>query len=163
MPELATIYNRHTGATETLPGDQAALKTFYQRDEWSSQPLPPPGWELEVPRWRITRHLQPAQFPRVRLEPPCTDLSCGDSWQYSDRHYEAGEEIESKCWPHPSMYPLNYSAQRVMAFFNSATRSRLTTSPWHSDRVRLDDGLSGPLPTVVRPPQVSPFNSRPAA
>jgi hypothetical protein len=157
MPLTATIYNRHDGSTETLPADQAALKTYYQRETWSAQPLPPKDWEREVPRYRITRSLRPAQFPRVRLENPHTDLTCGDSWQYSDRHYEAGEEIESKCWPHPSMYPLNYSAQRVMAFFSSAMRSRLTTSPWFGDQVRLDDGLSGPLP------KLQTMTSRPAA
>jgi hypothetical protein len=163
MPELATIYNRHTGATETLPGDQAALKTFYQRETWSAQPLPPPGWESIVPRYRITRDLAPAMKDRLRFEGPYTDLTCGNSWQYGDREYAAGEEIETKFWPHPSMHPLTYSAQRVMAFFNSAMRSRLQHAPWRDGQVRLEDGLSGPLPVHVSTPKVAPMNLRPVA
>jgi hypothetical protein len=153
----ATIYNRHDGSTETLPADQAALKTYYQRETWSAQPLPPKDWEREVPRYRITRDLAPAMKNRFRFENPYTDLTCGDSWQYGEKSHQVGAEIESKCWPHPSMRPMNYGAERVMAFFNSAMRSRLTTSPWHGDRVRLDDGLSGTLP------KLQTMTSRPAA
>jgi hypothetical protein len=162
ITSTATIYNRHTGATETLPADQAALKTFYQRDEWSSTKPPPLNWAFEVPRYRIVRDLKPAEKNRFRFENPFSETSSNDSWQFGDRHYEAGEEIESTCWPHPSMRALNYSAERVLAFFNSEMKSRLTVSPWHGGQVVLDNGLSN-MPGIVniKPRLPQPMNLRP--
>jgi hypothetical protein len=61
------------------------------------------------------------------------------------------------------MQPLNYSAQRVRAYFISAMRSRLQHSPWRDGQVRLEDGLSGPLPGHVSTPQIKPMNLRPVA
>ena len=56
------------------------------------------------------------------------------------------------------------SAERVLAFFKAEMKSRLTVSPWHQGRIRLDNGLSNvPLLTEVREPKPVPFNSRPAA
>jgi hypothetical protein len=160
----ATIFNRLDGSSQTLPADQAALKTYYQRETWSAQPLPPRDWAFEVPRYRIVRDLKPAEKNRFRFENPFSETSSNDSWQFGDRHYEAGEEIESTCWPHPSMLPLNYSAERVLSFFIGTIKSRLQQSPWCAGRIRLESGIGGsPVLTDVRPPQVPPFNSRPAA
>jgi hypothetical protein len=71
--------------------------------------------------------------------------------------------IETTSWPHPSFQPLNYSAEEVPAYLNSATKSRLTLSPWHGGGLRLENGLSGAMPTVVRPLQLKPANLRPEA
>jgi hypothetical protein len=151
MPELATIYNRHTGATETLPGDQAALKTYYQRETWSAQPLPPRDWERTVPRYKARWALRPSQFSRHRLEAPWSQQLDSSIWQYLEpgQSIAAGEEVESTAWPAPGFVALNYSAERVIEFYNIAMRSRLANSPWRNGRIELDDGLSGPLPTVT--------------
>jgi hypothetical protein len=76
----------------------------------------------------------------------------------------ANEEIETTDWPHPSFLPLNYSASRVLAFFNAGMKSRMTQSPWHNGQVRLENGFSN-VPGIadVRPPKPEPFNTRPAA
>jgi hypothetical protein len=124
---------------------------------------PPLNWEREIPKYRVTRDLKPAQKERFRHEPPFAETWVSDVWQYSDRHYEAGEEIEATAWPHPSMRPLNYAAERVHAFFISGMKSRLTTSPWRDGQVRLADGISGPLPGHVSTPHVKPINLRPVA
>jgi hypothetical protein len=81
------------------------------------------------------------------------------SWQYGERALKAGEEIETREWPHPSFFPLNYSAGKVLDFFNGAMKSRLPRSPWHEGRVRLDNGLNN-VPGIVdvRPPQLQPMN-----
>jgi hypothetical protein len=131
--------------------------------EWSSAPPPPSDWKRIVPRYRVTRDVQPAEKSRFRFESPFTEIWSG-AWQYGDRLYESGEEIESTAWPHPSFMPLNYSAERVLAFFKSEMKSRLTVSPWLNGQVRLDNGLSNaPIPADVKPPQVQPMNLRPVA
>jgi hypothetical protein len=162
MTDILTIY-RPDGSSETLRADLARNKTYFQPEEWSLVKPPPLNWERTVPRWRLTMDLRPALQNRFRFESPYTDLTCGDSWQYGERPYASGEEIESTCWPHPSMQPLNYSAQRVRAYFISAMRSRLQHSPWRDGQVRLEDGLSGPLPGHVSTPQIKPMNLRPVA
>jgi hypothetical protein len=70
--------------------------------------------------------------------------STSDAWQYGTRIIKAGETIETREWPHPSFFPLNYAAQKVPEFFNTRQKSRLPKSPCHGDRLRLSDGLSGP-------------------
>jgi len=131
--------------------------------DWSSVAPPPAGWERIVPRYRVTRDVQPAEKSRFRSETPFTEIWSA-AWQYGERSYEAGEEIETTAWPHPSFMPLNYSAERVLAFFKAEMKSRLTVSPWHQGRIRLDNGLSNvPMLTEVREPKPVPFNSRPAA
>jgi hypothetical protein len=104
---------------------------------------PPPGWEREVPRYRVTRDIHPSPNSRHRFEPPFASLSDSSVWQYAERDYKAGE-IETRDWPHPSFRPLNYSAGKVLDFFNTRQKSRLPRSPWAGDRIRLDDGLTGP-------------------
>jgi hypothetical protein len=157
ITSTATIYNRHTGATETLPADQAALKTFYQRDEWSSIKPPPLNWETEIPRYRVTRDLKPAEKNRFRFEPPFSETWESDTWQYGDRPYVAGNEISTTAWPHPSFRPLNYGAERVLEFYKASTKSRLQLAPWHQGRVRLETGIGGTLPDlhhiIAKPPQ----------
>jgi hypothetical protein len=160
----ATIYNRRDGSSLTLPADQAALRTYYQRDEWSSTKPPPLNWQFEIPRYRLTRDLLPAQKARFRFEPPFAETWDSDVWQYGERPLVTGEEIETTAWPHPSMRPMNYSGEQVLAFFRSAMKSRLTVSPWLNGQVRLDNGLSNvPLLGEVRTPKLQPFDTRPAA
>jgi hypothetical protein len=55
---------------------------------------------------------------------------------------------------------LNYSAAMVLEFFNSRQKSRLPRSPWADDQVRLDDGLSNPMPKITAP-KVQPMDLRP--
>jgi hypothetical protein len=124
--------------------------------DWSSVAPPPAGWDRVVPKYRVRRDLKPTAFARHQHEPPFDQAA--DVWQFADRIYKANEIVETKCWPHATMIPLNYGAEKVMEFFNGRMKSRLTTTPWHIDRLRLDDGMSGPLiPAIdVPPPQSSP-------
>lgn len=103
---------------------------------------PPPGWE--TPKYRATRDIHPSPNRRHRLETPFASCSDNDAWQYGEQPLKAGEEIETREWPHPSFQPLNYSARKVLEFFNMRQKSRMQRSPWRGDRLVLDDGLSGP-------------------
>jgi hypothetical protein len=96
----------------------------------------------EVARYRATRDVHPPANSRHRFEPPFSSLSDPDVWQFADRPVKSGELIETKSWPHPSFFALNEAAERVLAFFNSAPKSRLGLSPWRGDRIVLEDGLS---------------------
>jgi hypothetical protein len=127
--------------------------------------LPPPGWERETPKYRATRDLRPAQKARYRSEPPFTSGSDIDIWQYGTKPIAAGDIIETKDWPGPGFYPLNYAAEKILAFFHSAMKSRLTCSPFdHAGRIRLDNGLSdAPAIFDVRPPQIKPVDLRPVS
>ena len=104
---------------------------------------PYPGWERETPRYRATRDVHPSPNSRHRFEVPFSSFSDPDVHQYSERPIKAGEEFSSRDWPHPSFHPLNYSAAKVLDFFNSRQKSRLALSPWAGDQIRLDDGLTG--------------------
>src|SRR5258707_935908 len=105
--------------------------------------------DSEVPRYKATRDILPATKARFRSEPPFATMYSSDEWQYGEKPIASGEEIETKSWPHPSFRALNYSAGRVLDFFNSRTRSRMPLSPWRNGRVELDDGLGGSGP--IRP------------
>jgi hypothetical protein len=155
MPDTATIYNRD-GTSLTLPADQARNRTYFQPTEWSLTKPPPPNWEREVPRYRATRDLQPAQKSRFRSGPPFSETWQSDVWQYGERPHAASEIIETTNWPHASFAAKNYSAERVLAFFKSEMKSRLPTSPWFNGAVRLDNGITN-APAIVSPmaPQVS--------
>jgi hypothetical protein len=96
----------------------------------------------EVPRYRATRDVHPPANSRHRHEPPFSSFSDPDVWQFADRPVKSGELIETKSWPHPSFFALNEAAERVLAFFNSAPRSRMGMSPWRDGRIVLEDGLS---------------------
>jgi hypothetical protein len=163
ISDRLTIYHRD-GTTETLPADQARYRTYLKPAEWSLTPPPPLNWEREIPRYRVTRDLQPAQKARFRSEPPFSETWQSDCWQYGDRKYAAGEIVETTNWPDASMQGLNYSGQQVLAFFKAEMKSRLPTSPWHQGAVRLNNGFSN-LPGIsdVKPPQIQPMNLRPVA
>jgi hypothetical protein len=112
--------------------------------DWSFVKPPPLNWEFETPKYLATRDLQPAQRSRFRFEPPFSTIWDSDEWQYGAQPVKAGEEFETREWPHPSFRAVNFSAGKVLDFFNSRMKSRLPLSPWHGDRIRLDDGLTGP-------------------
>jgi hypothetical protein len=113
--------------------------------DWSFHKPPPLNWEREVPRYKATRDLRPAEVARYRMEPPLGTVFNSQIWQYATREIKADEIIESKDWPHPSFAPLNYGAEKVLEFFNTRMKSRMTTSPWFGDSLRLDDGLCGTI------------------
>jgi hypothetical protein len=132
----------------------------------SDPSAPPSGWEHSTPVYRASRDLGPAQRERYRFESPFTSGSdSGDFWQYGVAPVRAGDLIETKEWPHPSFRPLNYSAQKVLAFFNGAMRSRLPRAPVdHAGRIRLDNGLSdAPAIFDPKPPQIKAMDLRPAS
>ncbi len=138
-----TIF-RPDGTSQAFPTDEAIFRVRMSPGEWSRSPPPPLNWQREIPRYRVTRDLLPAQKARFRSEPPFAETWQSDIWQYGERAVATGETIETTNWPHPSFRPLNFSAERVLQFFNSAMKSRLPRSPWFGDQVRLDNGLSGP-------------------
>ena len=105
---------------------------------------PPPGWEYEIPKYKATRAVEMAEKRRFRFELPFSQMADSDVWQYGHKAIERDEIIETKAWPHPSFQPLNYSAARVLEFFNTRQKSRLPWRPWQFDRIVLDDGLTGP-------------------
>ena len=114
--------------------------------------LPPLNWRREVPKYRISRDTRPAPKERFKFEPPFSSSSDPAVWQYSDKLYRANEVIETTEWPNPgTMTPLNYSAAKVLEFFNSAPKSRLQRSPWRDGQLFLDTGLSNPLPKIGLP------------
>lgn len=123
--------------------------------------LPPLNWKREIPRYRVRAETRPAPKARFRFEPPFSQIMDPSEWQYSERVWPAGSVIETTEWPNPgTMTALNYSAREVLNFFNSRQKSRLPRSPWANDQVRLDDGLSNPLPKIGAP-QVQPMDLRP--
>jgi hypothetical protein len=106
---------------------------------------PPQGWDREIPRYRASRDIEPAEKLRFRFETPFSQMADNDVWQYGHRPIERNEIFESKAWPHPSFLPLNDSAWRVLEFFNSRQKSRLPWSAWRRDLIVLDDGLTGSM------------------
>lgn len=142
----ATIYNESTGEARTIPHVQADHLVRNSRGEWSFTAPLPKGWDHEVPRYRTSMDLQPSQYARHRQEPPFTSSTDAHMWQYAERPIAAGQEIESPLWPHASMVPLNETAKRVLEFFKSSPKSRLTQSPWRNGRLYLETGLSGVVP-----------------
>jgi hypothetical protein len=163
ISDRTTIY-RADGSSETLPSDEARYLVYRNPGVWSFTAPPPPGWQFEVPRYRLTKDLQPAQKARFRHEPPFSETWESDVWQYGEHSLKAKDEITTTAWPHASMRPLTYSAEKILAFYIGGMKSRLTVSPRLNGQVRLDNGFSNvPVLADVRPPQVPPFNSRPAA
>jgi hypothetical protein len=122
---------------------------------------PSPGWECETPKYRVVRDIHPAPKARFRVEPPFAEVWDSDTWQYGERELKAGEVIETREWPHPSFRPLNYGAEKVLEFFGLEMKSRLPRSPWHGDRLRLDNGLTGTTIVDVVPPQLKQMDLRP--
>jgi hypothetical protein len=166
MSKTATIYHRD-GREKTVEVHEASRLAGAGQagagKDWSFVKPPPAGWERVVPKYRVTRDLRPAERARYRLESPFGTVLDSEIWQYGTRAYKAGEIIESKEWPHASFLPLNYGAERVLEFFNTRMKSRMTTSPWFGDSLRLDDGLSGTIVVSVVPPQLKPMDLRPVS
>jgi hypothetical protein len=160
MITTSTIYSP-TGESWTLEANRAANEVRWRPAEWSFTKPPPIGWDREVPRYRvtITGGVYPSPNSRFRFEPPFASCSDNNVWQYATRPYNHGEIIETREWPHASFKPLNYAAEKVIDFFNNRTKSRLARSPWFGDRVRLADGLSGPM--IVNPtvPELEPIRT----
>ena len=167
MEKTVTIYHRDGSQERTVDvfeaGNLAGSGQVGNGKDWSFSRPDPIGWEREIPRYKTTCSLQPSPRPRHRSEPPFTTVWDTAVYQYATKPLAAGEIIETTDWPHPSFLPLNFSAGRVLDFFNTATKSRLPVSPWHNGRARLDTGLGGPGITDVRPPQLQPMNLRPVA
>jgi hypothetical protein len=116
----------------------------FDRSQFTVIPdVPPPGWERETPKYKVTRNIQPAQKARFRYETPFAESSDSDTWQYGERELKAHEIIETREWPHASFRPLNFVAKKIIEFFNLQMKSRLPRSPYDGDRLRLDNGLSG--------------------
>jgi hypothetical protein len=115
---------------------------------WSSVPPPPQGWELEVPKYKVTREVVPSPRPRHRTEPPFAYDFQTDVWQYAARVYKAGEIVETKDWPHSSFLGITYGAKMILEFFKSRPRSSLTTTPWDLNQIRLVGGMA---PMWLRP------------
>jgi hypothetical protein len=166
MNQTTTIYHRD-GRERTVGVHEASrlvgAGTIGADKEWSLHKPPPIGWQFETPKYKATRDVEPAPKARFRSEPPFTTPSGIDIWQYGERPIKAGEIIETREWPHPSFRPLNYCAGKVLDFFNMRQKSRLARSPWAGDRIRLDDGLTGP--GIVQPvtPKVQAMDLRPAS
>jgi hypothetical protein len=159
-----TIFNRLDGSIAVLPIDQARYRTQMRPDEWSTTPPPPLNWDREIPRYKVVRSLRPASRPRYRTEPPFESMSDNDCWQYGDRFYASGEELESFAWPHASMRGLTFGAEKILAFYINTMKSRLALAPWHQGRIRLESGIGGsPVLTDVKSPKPEQFDTRPAA
>jgi hypothetical protein len=165
--KTATIYHIDGREKEVEVNEAARLVgagTIGTGRDWSFHKPPPLNWDREVPKYRVSRDVRPAERARYRLETPFSgSMGTEASWQYGDRAYTAGEIIETKYWPHESFQALNFSGEQVLSFFKGALRSRLPLSPWHNGRARLDTGMSGPVTPDVTPAQPEPFDTRPAA
>src|SRR6476469_208899 len=110
----------------------------------------PQGWDREIPRYRASRDIEPAEKLRFRFETPFSQMADGDVWQYGHRPIERGEIIETPNWPHESFVALNYSAARVLEFFKiGPPKSRLPWRPWRGDRIELDDGCGPAQPRIT--------------
>jgi hypothetical protein len=96
----STIYNTITGESRTVPQVQAEHMATNTRGEWSfAKPLPP-GWDREIPRYRVQVDLHPSPLARHRTEPPFVSSTDSTMYQFAERHLRAGEEISLSDWPH---------------------------------------------------------------
>ena len=129
-PAEATAIPGHQAALATAAGTEAAEPQNGRQVEVAAasmtappdphaSPLAPPGWERETPKYRAIRDIQPAIKARFRFEPQFASMANSDEWQYGTRPIKAGEIIETPEWPHSSFRPLNYSAGKVLDFFNN--------------------------------------------
>ena len=166
MSRTVTVYHRDGREKEMDANEAARLVGCGQRgldEDWSFVKPPPLNWEFETPRYRATRDVLPAPLARFRHEPPHAENYDG-CWQYGTQLVKRGDEVETTFWPpHGGFEPINFAAEKVLAFFRAGMKSRMTQSPWYDGRVRLENGLSNAPGIVSRPPQPAPFNSRPAA
>jgi hypothetical protein len=115
-------------------------------------PTPPLNWRKEMPVYRVRVETRPAPKERFRFEPPFASQSDSDIWQYGEKIWPANSVIQTDQWPCAGTFvPLNYSAREVLNYFTTHQKSRLPRSPWADGRVRLDDGLSNPMPKIGLP------------
>jgi hypothetical protein len=113
---------------------------------------PPLNWRKEMPVYRVRIETRPAPKERFRFEPPFASQSDSDIWQYGEKIWPAGSVIQTDQWPCAGTFvPLNYSAREVLNYFTTHQKSRLPRSPLADGRVRLDDGLSNPMPKITAP------------
>ena len=125
--------------------------------------VPPRGWEQILPRYRIINDVAPPAKPRFARECPFSTFPV-DQWQYGTRTMKRGEIIETGEWPAPgAFFALNYSAKRVLEFFNSGMKSRMPRSPWRGDRLVLEDGVSSNGAPSYTKPRPQPFDLKPVA
>jgi hypothetical protein len=124
--------------------------------------VPPPNWQQIMPRYRIVQDVAPPTKERFSRECPFSTFPA-DQWQFGERAMKRGEVIETGFWPAPgAFFPLNYSAKKVLEFFNSGIKSRMARSPWRGDRLVLDDGVtSSPYAPTYVAPQLKPMDLRP--
>jgi hypothetical protein len=166
MDKMTTIFHQD-GREQTIDVHEASRLVGAGQagagKGWSFHKPPPDNWNFETPKYRATRDLRPAERDRHRSEPPFAKVFVSDVWQFGERPIKAGEIIETRAWPHESFSPLNYGAGRILDYFNQRQKSRLARSPWYGDRLRLDDGLTGPVHVEIARPQVQPMNLRPVA
>jgi hypothetical protein len=104
-------------------------------------------WDREIPRYRVTRAVHPAPRSRLLTEPPLSQISDDDCWQYATKKLAAGETIETTSWPHQSFAPINESARRIHIFFLTGDKARMPLSPWRFDRI--NPGLLKEMSDVV--------------
>ncbi|MGA7999528.1 MAG: hypothetical protein WCA28_32085 [Bradyrhizobium sp.] len=116
-----------------------------------------------MPKYRVPKDTHPAQKARFRFEPPFASCLDNDVWQYGERLHKAGEVIETTEWPHPSFFPLNYGAKKILEFFRNGQKSRMQRSPWAAGQVRLDNSLTGNIVVQAVRPQLQPIDLRPAS
>lgn len=135
------IYNTQTRETQLLSQLQAHNVVTSSRGLWSFKKPPAAGFDRELPVYRLTRDLIPPEKARFRSELPFAHIQDNSVWQYADREYKAGEIVETDCWPHGTMVPINESARRTLAVFNTSQKSRLPHKPFRGGRLQLDDGL----------------------
>jgi hypothetical protein len=158
MITTRTIYSPN-GESRTLEANRAANEVRLDPAAWSFTKFPPPNWEFETPKYRVSIGVDPSPNSRFRLEPPFASCSDSSIWQYAERPYKCGEIVETKKWPHASFRPLNFAAEKVLDFFNNHQKSRMTLAPWLDDRVHLNDGLSGNLWVKPTLPLLKPIQT----
>jgi hypothetical protein len=150
------IYNTLSGEARAVPQVQAEHMARNSYGEWSLKKPRPPGWNKEIPKYRISIDLHPSPLARHRHETPIVFSTDSSLWQYCEKPVSAGEIVETTSWPHLSMQPLNDSAIAVRDYLRDHMKSRLPMSPWRNGRLWLDDGLSAAPPqrSDLRPPSM---------
>ena len=78
MEKTTTIYHRD-GREQTMEVNEASRLIDYGQlgagKGWSFHKPLPANWEREVPRYKATRDLRPAEMARHRFEPPFANIT----------------------------------------------------------------------------------------
>ncbi len=133
-PNIARIYGPG-GAVRDLEWARASAEVQNSFGRWSFTPPLPKGWEKETPKYRATKSVHPSHLARLADEPPVMLSSDDAEWQHGDRNVEAGEEIETKEWPHRSFVALNDSGKHILDLLNNRPVHVLPPKPWHGGQV----------------------------